>query len=116
MVFASHQQICTHHQQWVPERIWNLWDKRKLRFEYLPFVLILKSGLHTQQLMKHFRSQECTLDIEKLLKSQFFVPLQIKGLISLHTLHNLKKWGLGSQVPWPILKVLPMTIFHSPKR
>lgn len=65
--------------------------------------------------MKHFRSQELALDLEKLLKIQFFVSLQIKGLKSLHTLHNLKKWGLGSRVTWPILKILPMTIVHSPK-
>lgn len=65
--------------------------------------------------MKHFRSQELALDLEKLLKTQFYVSLQINGLRSLHTLHNLKKWGLGSQVTWPILKILPMTIVHSPK-
>lgn len=53
--------------------------------------------------MKHFRSQELVLDFKKLLKIQFYaslkihfyVSLQIKGLRSLHTLHSLKKMGLG---------------------
>lgn len=104
------------YQQSAPERTWHLQEENKCRrFKYLPLVLVLKSDLYAQHLMKQLRSQELALDLEKLLKIQFYVSLQIKGLRSLHTLKNLKKWGLGSQVTWPILKILPVTIIHSPK-
>lgn len=105
---------CYHSQE--PERTWHLKEESKCRrSESLSSVLILKCDLYAQQLMKHFRSQELVLDSEKLLKIRFYVSLQMKSLRSLHALHNLKNLGLGSQVIWPILKILPTTIVHSPK-
>lgn len=63
--------------------------------------------------MKHFRSQELTLDLEKLLKILF--PCKLRLSAAWRSTQPSKR-GLGSQVTWPILKTLPMTIVHAPKR